>query len=191
MGVSSNLKRAVFLDRDGIINEVIRINNKPYPPDSLSTFRLISGVSEKLKQLRDAGYLLFVITNQPDVARGKTPRHIIEEIHKFISEEILLEEIFCCYHDDKDDCTCRKPRPGFFLEAEKKWGVDLSNSFMVGDRWKDIEAAENARVNSIFVDYNYDEPKPISQQFTTGSPLEALTYILNQTKSKNETSKQA
>ncbi len=148
---------AIFLDRDGIINQAVVRAGKPYPPASLSELELIPGAIDSLKKLADAGYVLIGITNQPDVARGTQTREVVETINSYIKTELPITEIFACYHDNQDDCPCRKPKPGLILEGAKKFDIDLTKSWMVGDRWKDISAGQAAGLRTVFVDYHYDE----------------------------------
>jgi D-glycero-D-manno-heptose 1,7-bisphosphate phosphatase len=148
---------AVFLDRDGILNRAIVRDGKPYPPASLEDVEILPGTVTALQQLQTAGYILIGITNQPDVARGTQTREVVESINKIIQIHLPMREIFVCYHDDNDHCECRKPRPGLILQAADKYGLDLSQSWMIGDRWKDIAAGHNAGLKTIFVDYSYAE----------------------------------
>lgn len=149
---------AIFLDRDGIINRAITRQGKPYPPTRLEDVEILSGTISSLKQLDSAGYILIGITNQPDVARGVQSRAVVEAINKLIESKLPVREIFVCYHDNVDDCSCRKPKPGLILHAAEKYRLDLSRSWMIGDRWKDVAAGQAAGLKTIFVDYHYSEP---------------------------------
>lgn len=148
---------AVFLDRDGVINRAIIRNGTPYPPSSFDELEILPGSIHSFARLSDHGYMLIGVTNQPDVARGTQTREIIEAFNASILSRLPIREIFVCYHDNADNCNCRKPRPGLILEASMKYGLDLSNSWMVGDRWKDIAAGQAAGLKTIFVDYHYPE----------------------------------
>lgn len=148
---------AVFLDRDGIINRPLIRAGKPYPPASLDQVEILPGTTTSLRQLHAAGYVLVGVTNQPDVARGRKSRQEVEFINAWIMDRLPLREIFVCFHDDTDHCDCRKPKPGLIFRAAEKHGLDLSRSWMVGDRWKDIAAGHAAGLQTIFVDYHYDE----------------------------------
>jgi D-glycero-D-manno-heptose 1,7-bisphosphate phosphatase len=150
-------RKAVFLDRDGVINQARVRNGKPYPPQSQDELKIIEGIPESLQTLKEAGYLLIGITNQPDVARGKQRREIVESIHKALLSLLPLDEILTCYHDDADECFCRKPKPGLILKAARHYQIDLSSSFMIGDRWRDIEAGNRAGCSTILIDYHYQE----------------------------------
>jgi D-glycero-D-manno-heptose 1,7-bisphosphate phosphatase len=155
--VTVGRSRAVFLDRDGVLNDVTLSDGRPRPPASLDDVRLLEGVSEACHRLVDAGWLLVVVTNQPDIARGATDRDRVDELNHFVTRDLPVRGVLVCPHDDADDCECRKPRPGLLLEAAERWGVDLSRSVMVGDRWRDVDAGRAAGVTTIFVDRGYDE----------------------------------
>lgn len=148
---------AVFLDRDGVINRSVVRDGKPYPPASLDELEILPGAVHSLKQLASAGYLLIGVTNQPDVARGTQTRKAVEAINTRILSELPVTEIFTCYHDNQDDCPCRKPKPGLIFQGAEKYGVDLAKSWMVGDRWKDIAAGQAAGLKTVFIDYHYNE----------------------------------
>ena len=148
---------AVFLDRDGIINRAVVREGQPYPPAGLKDVEIIPGAVSSIKRLAENGYIMIGITNQPDVARGTQSREIVEAINAMIQSRLPLREIFVCYHDNIDNCDCRKPKPGLIIMAAEKHGVDLSQSWMVGDRWKDITAGKAAGLKTIFVDYHYNE----------------------------------
>jgi D-glycero-D-manno-heptose 1,7-bisphosphate phosphatase len=149
--------RAVFFDRDGVINRAIIHDGKPYPPASLADAEILPGAITSARRLAAAGYIVIGITNQPDVARGTQSREEVESINGWIMHQLPLREILVCYHDDADQCDCRKPKPGLIFRAATKYGLDLARSWMVGDRWKDIAAGHAAGLRTIFVDYHYTE----------------------------------
>jgi D-glycero-D-manno-heptose 1,7-bisphosphate phosphatase len=175
------MTRAVFLDRDGVINRAVVRDGKPYPPANVEELEILPGVSDALVALRSAGFLLIVVTNQPDVARGTTPKATVEAINDYLSANLPLDEFRTCYHDSGDGCDCRKPLPGGILAAANKYSVDLTESYMVGDRWRDIEAGQRAGCKTIFIDYGYAEKQPESTTFTVTSLLEASEIILQET----------
>lgn len=148
---------AVFLDRDGIINRAMVRDGKPYPPARLDELEILPGSVTSLSRLADSGYILIGVTNQPDVARGTQSREMVESFNALIQSRLPVREIFVCYHDNVDHCDCRKPKPGLILQATDKYGLDLSSSWMVGDRWKDIAAGQAVGLKTIFVDYHYAE----------------------------------
>ncbi len=159
-------KRAVFLDRDGVINNAVIRDGKPYPPSGLAEVSINTGVKSGLESLHNLGYLLIVVTNQPDVSRGRITRKSVEDIHAFLEERLPLDKIMVCYHDNHDLCNCRKPKPGHLLEAAAEFDIDLSKSFMVGDRWSDIEAGKRAGCKTIFIDNAYVEQQPEAPDFS-------------------------
>lgn len=171
--------KAVFLDRDGVINQAIVKEGKPYPPENASQSNVLPGVREALIKLKKMGFLNIVVTNQPDVARGKTRKETVESIHAKLARELALDGFYTCWHDDKDGCDCRKPKPGLLLKAAKEHDVDLENSFLVGDRWRDIEAGITAGCKTIFLDYEYNEKKPNHPDFLCRSLKEAVAWIEN------------
>jgi D-glycero-D-manno-heptose 1,7-bisphosphate phosphatase len=174
------MSKAVFLDRDGVINRAIVRDGKPYPPANLEETLILPGVESALRALKAAGYLLIVVTNQPDVARGTTARETVEEINAFLGSHLPIDEFRTCYHDSGDGCGCRKPLPGSILTAARKYDVGLSASFMVGDRWRDIEAGQNAGCRTIFIDYGYDEKQPETEVRRVSSLREAADVILGE-----------
>lgn len=176
------MRRAVFLDRDGVINRALVREGKPYPPAGLAEMEVLPGVAQALAALREAGFLLIVVTNQPDVARGTTSREIVEEINKHLAARLAIDEFRTCFHDSGDGCDCRKPLPGALLSAAKIHGIDLGKSYMVGDRWRDTEAGQRAGCKTIFIDYGYSEEQPESVDYRVRSLMEATQIILGEIK---------
>jgi len=172
------MRRAVFLDRDGVINRAMVRNGKPYPPANLAEVEILPGVGAAMAALHAAGWMLVVVTNQPDVARGTTLRSDVEEINNFLQQLLPIDEFRTCYHDSGDGCTCRKPLPGALLDSANANNIDLAASFMVGDRWRDTEAGTNAGCQTIFIDYSYDEKQPETIDFSVRSLAEAANIIL-------------
>jgi len=171
---------AVFLDRDGVINRALVRDGKPYPPGSLAEFEILPGVADACARLKRAGFLLVVATNQPDVGRGTLSRDLVESIHLHMAKELALDAVEVCYHPGKgaSSCDCRKPRPGMLIRAAHQLGIDLKRSWMVGDRWRDIDCGHAAGCRTIFVDYGYSEPLRQRPDFrVTGLP-EAVDLIL-------------
>ncbi len=177
--MSRRTRAAVFLDRDGVLNQAVVRGGKPHPPASVAELRIAPQAVETIGRLRSAGFVLVGITNQPDVARGATERRAVEEINAAILAALPLDEILVCYHDDADRCACRKPEPGLVLEAADKYDLDLKASFVVGDRWKDVEAGRRAGCRTVFLDLAYDERRPDPPaHFTAASLSEAADWIL-------------
>jgi D-glycero-D-manno-heptose 1,7-bisphosphate phosphatase len=177
MGIDDPLTRAVFLDRDGVLNRPIIRNGRPYPPSSISELEILPGVREALARLKRAKFRLIVVTNQPDVARGTQTRKEIEAMNAVLGRQLGLDTFLVCYHDDVDRCECRKPAPGLLTAAAKKERLDLKGSFIVGDRWRDIEAGRRAGCIPIFIDYGYIENPPVDCAITVKSLAEAAHYI--------------
>jgi D-glycero-D-manno-heptose 1,7-bisphosphate phosphatase len=171
------MNKAIFLDRDGVINQVTLQNGKPHPPKNLRELKLLPKVTDALKILKDEDFFLFVITNQPDVSRGAISRSEVEEINQFLRNSLPIDDIFTCYHDDYDNCDCRKPKPGSILRLANQYNITIDKSFMIGDRWRDIEAGASAGCRTIFVDYDYNEIRPISYNFKVKSLFEAAQLI--------------
>jgi D-glycero-D-manno-heptose 1,7-bisphosphate phosphatase len=179
--VQPNARKAVFLDRDGVLNRALVHEGRPYPPNSLETFEILPGVLEALGRLHDAGFLLIGATNQPDVARGIQRRELIEAMNARLMDESPIAEILVCY-EDGDDCPHRKPNPGLLFDAAARYGIDLAASFMVGDRWRDIEAGRRAGCRTIFIDRKYTEPRPNPDpDYVAGDLGDAVTWILYET----------
>ncbi len=172
--------KAVFLDRDGVLNVPIVRNGKPYPPENPADLSIIEGVPEALELLKQSGFVLIVVTNQPDVARGKIRQSIVEAINEKLMNTVTLDDIRICYHDDTDYCHCRKPLPGMLLDAAEEHNIDLAKSYLVGDRWRDIDAGFAAGVKTVFIDYGYNEQQPEHiPNFTGKSLLEAAHWIIS------------
>lgn len=172
------MRKAIFLDRDGVINRALVRDGKPYPPADLASMEILPGVDVATQALHDAGWLLIVVTNQPDVARGTTTRAEVEAINHYLQQTLTIDEFRTCYHDSDDNCNCRKPLPGALLAAAKTHDIDLSASYMIGDRWRDIEAGERAGCKTIFIDYGYAEKQPVIVNRRVQSLLEAARIIL-------------
>lgn len=159
MGVGT-LKRAVFLDRDGVLNEAVVRSGKPYPPATAEEVRLVAGAPEAMRTLKELGFHLLVATNQPDVARGTQTLEGLGQIHAVLQAALPLDAIFVCPHDGPDGCDCRKPKPGLLLQGAERYGLDLSACYMIGDRWRDMDAAAAAGVTGVWIDYGYQERGP-------------------------------
>lgn len=173
-------RRAVFLDRDGVLNRAIVHEGKPFPPAQISQLEILPGVPEALDSLHEAGFLLVMVTNQPDVARGVAQRREVDALNDALREKLPLDDVRTCYHDDRDACSCRKPLPGMILEAAHELQIDLQKSYMVGDRWRDIEAGRHAGCRTIFIDYGYSEDLTCGPDLRAGSMAEAAIQILKE-----------
>jgi D-glycero-D-manno-heptose 1,7-bisphosphate phosphatase len=175
---SGKANRAVFLDRDGVINRAVIKEGLPYSPRSALELELIPGAKEAISILVDANYELVVITNQPDIARGALSVGVMEQMHSQIAKQTGIRHFFVCTHDDDDNCDCRKPRPGMLFRAARELDIDLKQSFLIGDRWKDVQAGQEAGCNCFFIDYGYLESRPSPPFCTVRSLLEATILIM-------------
>jgi D-glycero-D-manno-heptose 1,7-bisphosphate phosphatase len=173
------VRRAIFLDRDGVINESVIRDGKPYPPTRAEELRLIPDAVAALLRFKEAGFLLLVVTNQPDVARGSQTRETVEEMNAMIGAALPVDEFLVCYHDDGQDCICRKPKPGLLLGAAARYRIDLQRSFLIGDRWRDIDAGAAAGCYTVLIDRGYVERDPQHRpDFRTDSLIAAADWIL-------------
>lgn len=159
------LRPAVFLDRDGTLNVQVVRDGKPYPPDTLADFRLYDGVIEACARLKTAGFVLVVATNQPDVGRGKQAQAVVEAMHAHLQRLVpSLDRIEVSYAPgqglDHPENRRRKPAPGMLLDAAASLDLDLRRSWMVGDRWGDIDAGHAAGCRTVFIDHGYTERAP-------------------------------
>jgi D-glycero-D-manno-heptose 1,7-bisphosphate phosphatase len=171
--------KVVFLDRDGVLNQAVVRHGKPYPPANAAELVFTPNAKEALQELKAQGFLLLVVTNQPDVAKGITTRAAVEEINRKLASELPVDDVFVCYHQDSDHCDCRKPKPGMILQGARKHNVDLAESFMVGDRWRDVEAGQNAGCRTVFIDGGYEERQPARPADATVHSLkEVADWIL-------------
>ncbi len=173
-------QRAVFLDRDGVLVRAMIRDGKPYPPVGLDDLEILPGVADALRRLHEAGYLLIVVTNQPDVARGTQTQAMVEAQNAAMRVILPLDDVRTCYHTDSDGCSCRKPLPGLLLAAAQECHIDLASSYMVGDRWRDVEAGLRAGCKTIFINYDYRESLRCRPHAQVVSLAEAADWILTQ-----------
>jgi D-glycero-D-manno-heptose 1,7-bisphosphate phosphatase len=176
------LQPAVFLDRDGTLNASVVRNGKPYPPSTLEEFVLLPGVAAGCAQLKAAGFSLVVVTNQPDVGRGTQTQAMVEAMHaRLLTLTPHIDLVKVCYHGGTNygqPCGCRKPKPAMVHSAAAHLGLDLARSWMVGDRWRDIDCGHAAGCRTIFVDHGYDEPLRAPPDFTVPDFPAAVGIIL-------------
>lgn len=150
-------QRAIFLDRDGVINKVVvRGPDWIGSPRELQEWQWTEHIQEGVRKLHEAGYLLIVVTNQPEIARKQTTPEQLAILHDHMCQGLPeIDEVIACIHDDAAQCTCRKPKPGMLLQAAREWDIDIENSWIVGDRAKDIEAGKAAGCKTCLIEYNY------------------------------------
>ena len=180
------MRRAVFLDRDGVLNKAIMRNGKPYPPRDLSELIIAEGACTSLDVLRREGFVLVVVTNQPDIARGKANRADVDKINTRLVDLLPLDAVEVCEHDDEDQCDCRKPKPGMILRLQRRLVLDLEHSFMIGDRWRDIEAGRRAGCRTVLIGDGYGESFPSAPSVKVASLPEAAAWIVQQGRFEQE-----
>ncbi len=171
-------RRAVFLDRDGVLNEAVVREGKPFPPRSPDEVVVVPGVAQACRALRDVGLVLVVVTNQPDVARGAQSASGVAAINSLLRRHVTVDALYVCHHDNVDDCRCRKPRTGMLTTAALDLDLDLNQSFMVGDRWSDIAAGQGAGCRTVYIDYRYQEQGALEPDHVVSNPVEALEWVL-------------
>jgi len=171
--------KAVFLDRDGVVNRGVIREGKPYPPQSLDELELLPGVEGAVQALKESGYLIIIVTNQPDVRTGVQTLEVLELMHESLRRWLPIDDIKVCMHVEADNCVCRKPKPGMLMEAARERDISLLDSYMIGDRWRDIEAGKAAGCATFFVDYGYNERRPGQPGVIVSSLAEASGIILS------------
>jgi D-glycero-D-manno-heptose 1,7-bisphosphate phosphatase len=172
------LRNCLFLDRDGVVNECIVREGKPYPPATAGEIRYIPGIHSLCHRAKSAGWLVIIATNQPDVGRGTTPLSSVEEIHAKIARDLAVDEIKACYDPGRgEESLFRKPAPGMLLEAARQHGIDLAASYMIGDRWRDVACGLAAGCKTIFIDYGYSEQLTAKPDFTVPSLAAAAALL--------------
>jgi D-glycero-D-manno-heptose 1,7-bisphosphate phosphatase len=172
-------RRAIFLDRDGTLNQAVVQNGKSYPPGSVEDFQLLPGVAKAIAALKGEGYLLIVVTNQPDVGAGRQAIEVVAAMHAKLRSWLPIDDIRVCYHTEEDLCGCRKPAPGMIHAAAATWHIDLAASYMIGDRWRDVEAGRAAGCCTVLIRNDYDECQPAVSDAAVNSFSEAVDLILS------------
>lgn len=150
-------QNAVFLDRDGVLNKLVVRDGSFYSPQSFNDFHIIDDAKEVINRVHKLGYLVIVVSNQPDISRGKLEQSELDKMTSMLFENLKVDDVFYCTHDDDNDTGCRKPAPGLFLAAQNKFNINFKKSFMIGDTWKDVGAAKNAGIAMILLDKNYNQ----------------------------------
>jgi D-glycero-D-manno-heptose 1,7-bisphosphate phosphatase len=172
---------AVFLDRDGVIVIPEFRDRRSFAPRRLADFKLYPDAAPSLSRLKREGFVLAVVTNQPDVGRGLILRSEVEAMHEILQRELPIDALKVCFHRQDDHCDCRKPKPGMILAAADELGIDLARSFMIGDRASDVEAGRAAGCGTVFIDLGYDEPAPDAPDHVVRSVAEAAEIIIQTT----------
>jgi D-glycero-D-manno-heptose 1,7-bisphosphate phosphatase len=182
MGEHKVSRPAVFLDRDGVLNRPVIRDGLPLPPARVEDLEVYPDVAEGCAALKEAGFILIVATNQPDVGRGTQSREAVEVMHAKLRAAVpALDAIEVCYHagaNHGEPCNCRKPKPGMLLRSAASHQIDLRRSYLVGDRWRDIDCAHAAGCRAIFIDHGYREPLREKPEFTVTTFREAVAAIL-------------
>ena len=186
-GPNGAQRRAVFLDRDGVLNESVVIEGRPHPPASVDQLVVLPDTIEACVRLHEAGLLLVVVTNQPDIARGQQTWEAVEAINTELRRRLPLTDIRVCPHDDSDHCSCRKPAPGLLVDGATAWNIDLAQSVMVGDRWRDVEAGRRAGCAVVLVQHDYAEKSAHADaDLVVAAFHEAVPWILRTTKRETD-----
>jgi D-glycero-D-manno-heptose 1,7-bisphosphate phosphatase len=174
------MTRAVFLDRDGVLNRAFVHNGKPLSPDTIEEMIIFPDAAAALTRLRRHGFRLVVATNQPDIARGRLTREQVDAMNGHLRSNLPLDAIEVCAHDDADNCDCRKPKSGLLLRAAKRDGIALDESFMIGDRWRDIEAGHSAGCRTVLIGDGYGEKFKAQPDAGFATLTDAVDWILKQ-----------
>jgi len=170
------MKKAIFFDRDGVLNKAIIINSKPYSPRNLKEFKINLFLKKYINFFKKKNFIIIVITNQPDVGSGKVPKNLILNFHKILKKKLLIDDIFTCY-DQSNKSFLKKPNPGMLFMAQKKYKIDMSNSYFIGDRWKDMKASYTAGVKGLFVDFKYNEKPATKYHKKFNSLYKAVIFL--------------
>lgn len=176
--------RAVFLDRDGVISRSLVRDGLPFAPTRLSDFEILPETPEACRRLKQAGFLLIVVTNQPEVGRGTVTKETVEAMHTKMCRELPIDRVGVCYHPGhgQSNCDCRKPKPGLLLKSAQELNIDLAQSWMVGDRWRDIDCGVAAGCRTVFIDRRYAESLKHLPDFRTSDLAAAAQVIMANSK---------
>jgi D-glycero-D-manno-heptose 1,7-bisphosphate phosphatase len=180
------VRPAVFLDRDGVLNEIVEIDGQPVSPRSLEELEIVAGAPDEVARLRRAGFRVVVVTNQPDVARGAMTRELVDEMNRELRARVGVDAVYVCVHDESDGCACRKPRSGLLERAARDLELDLAGSWLVGDRWVDIAAAAGLGVRSVLLERSHSwrptssgaPPLRLSPTHRASSLRECVDFVL-------------
>ncbi len=168
-------QKAVFFDRDGVLNHLVKRDGSYYSPQKSQDFHIADDAKDVINHVHEMGYLAIVVSNQPDISRGKLKQFELDKMSDILFEELSIDDVFYCIHDDDNDIGCRKPAPGLFFTAQKKYNIDFKKSFMIGDTWKDVEAAKNAGISMILLSKNYNKDLIVKNEVRSLS--EAVSLI--------------
>ncbi len=169
--------RAVFLDRDGVLVVPTFRDGRSFAPTRLEDYRFYPAAAPALTRLKAAGYRIVVVTNQPDVGKGLIARDVMDEMHARLCRAMPIDAVMACFHTQAEGCDCRKPKPGMLIDAARQLRIDLTESYIVGDRASDVEAGEAAGCRTVLIDLDYREHKPVAPTFTVRSVAEAVDVM--------------
>jgi len=172
------MNRAVFLDRDGVLNVAPVKDGKPLSPRGVNELRIVDDAKLSIMALIEKGFKIVVVTNQPEISRGNLTWNSLQEMHQVLKSELRIEHFYVCPHDDIDNCSCRKPKPGMILRAAQELSIDTDLSYLVGDRWKDIEAGQRAGCQCVYIERGYREKKPTGVFITAKTLNDATNSIM-------------
>jgi D-glycero-D-manno-heptose 1,7-bisphosphate phosphatase len=173
------MNKAIFIDRDGVINQLVSRDGGKYSPRLLTDFQIFPFVPGAIKQIREAGYLAVVVTNQPDISRGHLSERDLTNMHQLLKKECKPDAIYICPHDSSDECQCRKPRPGMLLQAALDLSIELKNSWIIGDRKSDIDAGLAAGVRTVFITSGQDDARPTGSLHSAENLEQAIDFIMS------------
>ena len=175
MPVTEYKRKAIFFDRDGVLNYLVKRDGAYYSPQKFDDFDIVEEAKEVVNLVHKMGFLAIVISNQPDIARGKLKQSELDKMTEMLFEKLSIDDVFYCTHDDNNDTGCRKPAPRLFFTAQKKYNIDFNKSFMIGDTWKDIKAAKNAGIPMILLDKYYNQD---SEDIIRVDSLSEIVYLI-------------
>jgi D-glycero-D-manno-heptose 1,7-bisphosphate phosphatase len=176
-------RKAIFFDRDGIITVPVVRGGRAFAAKNFSEFEIYPDAAEAVSRAREAKFLCIIVTNQPDVASGQTTREFVESVHSYLMKTLELDDIEVSFDPSGSDAPRRKPNPGMLIDAAKKWGIDLQHSFVIGDTWRDVDAARAAGCRAIYVNRNYEheaQPEPQRVAFEAHCVLDAVLWCVTQ-----------
>ena len=177
MPATEHKQKAVFFDRDGVLNHLVQRDGSFYSPQKFEDFHIVDDAKEVINRVHKMGFLAIVVSNQPDISRGKLAQSDLDKMTDSLYEKLNIDDAFYCIHDDDNDTGCRKPAAGLFFTAQKKYNINFNESFMIGDTWKDVEAAKNARIPMILIDKDYNQD--LNEVVRVQSLLEVIPIINN------------
>jgi D-glycero-D-manno-heptose 1,7-bisphosphate phosphatase len=158
----------VFLDRDGVLAEaIVREDGEAYAPTRVKDFVLVADAGAQVQRLRDAGFLCIVFTNQPERAKDLLSQADLDEMHRQMRVAIPLDDVYVCPHDKSEGCRCHKPATGMIDHAVARWGIDVAASYVIGDRWRDVDAGRAAGCYSILIERSYSVDAQADARVTT------------------------